>query len=79
VATELFVGRLLRNGKTSTIAIARSANLLVMVLSVFLIVTLAPEAGALTGALALLFGSLAECGVVGFAVRYMDSLPHNDD
>ncbi|MDP2856600.1 MAG: hypothetical protein Q8P50_01310 [Bacillota bacterium] len=79
VATELFVGRLLRNGKTTAIAIARSANLGVMLVTVFLMATLVPEAGALLGALALLFGSIAECGVVGLAVRYMSPLPNNDD
>ena len=79
VATELFVGRLLKNGRTTAIAIARSANLAVMLVSVFVMASLAPGAGALLGGLALLLGSIAECCVVAAAVRYMSPSPDNDD
>ncbi len=79
VATELFIGRLLKNGRTTAIAIGRGANLTVMLVSVFVMASLAPGAGALLGAVALLLGSIAECGVVGTAVRYMSPLPDNDD
>jgi len=66
VATEVCIGRLLRNGTTEAIGVAKGANLACMGLVAFGLAWLFPGLNAMIGALGMLAGVCGE-----FAVGYM--------
>ncbi len=79
VATEVCIGRLLRNGTTAPIGLAKGANLTVMAAVVFGLAALAPNTGALIGAIGMLAGVLGEFAVAFLATRRLQMSPAPGD
>ncbi|MDP2873544.1 MAG: hypothetical protein Q8P31_13560 [Bacillota bacterium] len=79
VATEVCIGRLLRNGTTGPIGLAKGANLASMAAVVLGLAVLAPNAGALIGALGMLAGVLGEFVVAYIATRRIGTAPAAGD
>lgn len=79
VATEVCIGRLLRNGTTAPIGLAKGANLAVMAAVVFGLAALAPRAGALIGAIGMLAGVVGEFTVAFLATRRLQAAPSPGD
>jgi len=75
VATEVSVGRLLRNGTTGAIGLAKGANLAAMALVVFGMAVLFPGAGAMIGAFGLLAGAVGEFAVAYWATKRIGTQP----
>lgn len=66
---EYFTGRVLQSGSTKSLSLAKSANLVMMALTVFVLAALFPHLGATAGALAVMAGIAAELIVVWLALR----------
>lgn len=79
VATEVYIGRLLRNGTTAPIGLAKGANLTAMAAAVFGLAAFAPGAGALIGAFGMLAGVLGEFAVAYLATRRLQTAPAPGD
>lgn len=75
MATEVCIGRLLRNGTTGPIGLAKGANLLAMAVVAFGLATWVPQAGAMIGALGALAGVASEFGVAYAATRRLSAAP----
>lgn len=75
VATEVSIGRLLRNGTTAAVGLAKGANLAAMALVVFGLAVLAPGAGALIGAFGALAGVCGELAVAYWATKRIGTRP----
>jgi len=73
--TELQVGQMLRNGTTGIIGVAKTANLIVMAVTVFALVALSPGLGALIGVSGYISGAAAEAGVVTWVARKTSAEP----
>jgi hypothetical protein len=79
MATEVCVGRLLRNGTTGPIGIAKGVNLLAMAGVAFGLAAWAPRAGAMIGALGALAGVLGEFAIAYTATRRLGAVPSPGD
>ncbi len=79
VATEVSVGRLLRNGTTAAIGVAKGANLAAMAVVSLALAAVAPEMGPMIGALAMLAGVGGELVVSYWATRRLTSCPSAGD
>jgi len=75
VATEVCIGRLLRNGTTGAIGLAKGANLGAMILVSSLLATFAPGLNAMIGALGMLGGVASELAVAYLATRRLVHTP----
>lgn len=75
VATEVCIGRLLRNGTTGAIGVAKGANLAAMAAVTFGLAALAPGLDAMIGALGMLAGVAGELAVSYLAVRRLGLAP----
>jgi hypothetical protein len=76
--TELQVGQLLRNGTTTVIGIAKTANLVVMGAVMFGLVAINPGLGALVGVLGHMGGAFAEAGLTYWYGRKVGPDPVGD-
>lgn len=76
--TELQVGQLLRNGTTTIIGIAKTANLAVMATMMFVLVAVNPGLGALVGVLGHMGGASAEAGLTYWYGRKVGPEPVGD-
>ena len=79
MATEVRIGRLLRNGTTGPVGVAKGVNLAVMAMVSFGLAWLAPTAGALIGGLGMLAGACGELAVAHLATRQQLSVPAGGD
>jgi hypothetical protein len=79
VATEVCIGRLLRNGTTEAIGVAKGANLACMSVAAFGLAALAPGLNAMIGALGMLAGVAGELAVGYLAVRRIGHAPAAGD
>ena len=63
---EFWTGRALRLGRTRLLGIAKGANLATMTITVFGLVAILPNIGAVAGAAAMLMGTIAELGLIAW-------------
>lgn len=75
MGTEVCIGRLLRNGTTGPIGLAKGLNLLSMTVVAFILATWMPQAGAMIGALGAFAGVLAEFALAYAATRHLGQVP----
>lgn len=79
VVIELHTGRLLRTGRTPVIGLAKTANLLVMALTMVTMLMLAPSLGPLIGVSGYVVGSIAEAIYLARVARALPEAPVGDD
>jgi len=75
IISEIYVGRLLRNGTTAAIGSAKVVNMAVMIATVFGLTFAAPGLGPLTGAIALVAGHSAELLTLRQITRQLSPVP----